>query len=447
MRYYACRIAEKAQARRIADLAHGLRESALNDDGWRDVLADLVAETQAQEGSETESDTEQALAFPDIAWRGTFATYREAMEGTTEASDIGHFAALWAVVAARLRRQIWIEYGVRTYPNVYLVNCGDTGDMKTTAARGGLNLLPTDGRVKILRGVGSGEALGEWLGQADEGGSRPSHLLFLEELAGLLTRGRWDGSTLTAFLTEVFDCPDVYEIPFRKSPIRVDEPTVSIIACTTPAWFWKAMREIDIFGGFGNRFLYVTGTPKPPIAMPTKPNSVLLEQVRADLATLETIRSGACSLTPDALQIWERFYHAWRATERDPLSQAATKRIPAYMLKLGMLYAALEKTVPSITADQIKAAIAVGHYAARCADRLMGQHHTQSEEGRVEEAIRRFLRERAHTKRELKHRLSGRVKASLYVKVLESMARSGEVLLTSGNRQGQVWVKLARWPK
>ena len=48
------------------------------------------------------SEKEQAqpvpTEFPDIAWRGIFAEYRAAMDGTTEASDVAHFATLWAAL-------------------------------------------------------------------------------------------------------------------------------------------------------------------------------------------------------------------------------------------------------------------------------------------------------------------------------------------------------------
>jgi len=121
--------------------------------------------------------------FPEDAWRGPFAVYRDAMNGTSEAPDTAHFAALWAVAAACLRRRVSFYYAFPHYPNVYLVNYGTTGDSKTSAARQGLHLLPASG-VKLLRGVGSAEALGDWMQQSEEG-AKTSHLLYIEELATL----------------------------------------------------------------------------------------------------------------------------------------------------------------------------------------------------------------------------------------------------------------------
>src|SRR5262249_21409337 len=73
--------------------------------------------------------------------------------------------------------------------------------------------LPEDGSAKILRGVGSAEALGDWMSQPD-GGVKLSHLISLEELGSLLALGARDGSTLISYLTQTFDTPPVYEIPY-----------------------------------------------------------------------------------------------------------------------------------------------------------------------------------------------------------------------------------------
>jgi HAMP domain-containing protein len=290
--------------------------------------------------------------------------------------------------------------------------------------------------------VGSGEALGDWLTQPEEG-PKVSHYLLLEELAGLLTRGKWEGSTLLAFLTEAFDCPDMYEVPFRKAPIKIIEPTVSILACTTPEWFWKGMREIDIHGGFGNRFLYLTGATQEPIPMPKKPDDRLLQEVKISLNHLDQVPHGEVTLSPEALAIWKEFYKIWRETDFDPLTKAATKRIPAYILKLCLVYAALERTIPQITLDQLMAAIAVGHYAAKCTAALTGQRQSVGEEGRLEEAIRKFLRERDHTKRLLHQRLSGRVRSTTFNRVIEAMTRTGEIELLPGARSDQEILHLA----
>jgi hypothetical protein len=59
---------------------------------------------EAQSGADKTQSTEPLLIFPEAAWRGAFADYRKAMTQATEASDVFHFAALWARAAVTLGR-------------------------------------------------------------------------------------------------------------------------------------------------------------------------------------------------------------------------------------------------------------------------------------------------------------------------------------------------------
>jgi len=80
-------------------------------------------------------DTSDMPPFPKAAWRGPFADYRDSMVEATEASDVFHFAALWACGAVALGRKLHFPYGFTIYPNVFLVGYGLTGDRKTSAMR------------------------------------------------------------------------------------------------------------------------------------------------------------------------------------------------------------------------------------------------------------------------------------------------------------------------
>ncbi len=374
------------------------------------------------------------LGFPEEAWRGPFKRYREAMNGTSEAPDTSHFAAFWGVAAACLRRRVSFHYAYPHYPNVYLVNFGNTGDSKTSASRQGLRLLP-DGGVKLLRGVGSAEALGDWMQQPDEGPT-VSHLLFIEELATLLTRGGWEGSTLLSFLTETFDAPDRYEIPFRKNPVLVHEPTPTLIAGTTIEWLWKGLREIDVHGGFGNRIFYLTGTPKPPIPLPAKPNPEALAEVRMHLARLATQTPIELFFHPDAATIWDGFYRAWKTTTWPELTTAAIKRIPAYIVKLSMVYACLEET-SLITAEQLGAAIKVGHYGAKCADLLMTRHRLHGVQGKCEARVLAVLANTDLPAWQIHRGISGSYTAEELQRAIRALSSTGTILEVKKTTRGE----------
>ena len=104
--------------------------------------------------------------FPEQAWRGPFDAYRHATERSSESSDAAKFGSLRAVAATCVRRRVHLQYGYRIYPNVYIVAYGGTGEAKTTAGRQAIQQIPLDARIKILTGIGSAEAFGDWLTRA-----------------------------------------------------------------------------------------------------------------------------------------------------------------------------------------------------------------------------------------------------------------------------------------
>jgi len=381
--------------------------------------------------SPTTSRADDVPTFPEAAWRGPFADYRAAMVGTSEADDCLHFAALWLAAAARLGRRLSIHYAYPLYPNPYLVGVGVTGDAKKTSTlRQGSALLPLD-RVKILRGVGSAEALAEWMTQS-ESGPQFAHVLLLEELRALLVRANWEGSSLLSFLTECFDTPTVYEAPFRKNPIKLVEPTPCLFAGTTAEWFWKSMPEDNFHGGFGNRLFFLAAGRQPPIPRPGRPDGAGLEKVRLAVDRLDALPASEVQWSPEAAVIWDEFYLRWKdsAASLDALTAAATKRIPAYALKLALLYAAFENTLPFITEDQMAAANLVAGFGAESAQWLVGQRRRPSAERECEEAVLRSLRREAMPTWKIHRAISGRFTAKELERTISALRATGAIVLT-----------------
>jgi hypothetical protein len=370
--------------------------------------------------------------FPESAWRGLFADYRAAMECATEASDAFHFAAFWARCAVALDRRVCFRYGMRVYPNVYLVCFGETGDRKTTATRQGTEL---GGPYKLVRGSGSGEGLADEFSSVDPGCGL---LLYAEEFSQVLRPGRWDGATLIPFLTQCFDCPERYEMKYRKNPISLEGPTPSLLAGTTPDWFWQDFRVRDFQGGFGNRLFFFTGERKPDIALPESPN---LDGISRGVNALATVNPCEAFLDERAVELWTKFYHAWNAenSRRDPVLRAAVQRIPAYILKLAMLYSATDGTLPGIQSEQLSAAILVGRYGESCAKELLSlQHAGTNQRKELERRILTFVNVQpghATTKREIYKALWRHYSdTESFNRALDSLVRAGELYVKSAER-------------
>lgn len=115
--------------------------------------------------AESEAERPAVQEFPDGAWRGPFSDYRAAMAQGTEASDVFHFATLWARGAVALGRTLHFPYGSTLYPNVFLVGYGPSGDRKTSAMR----KVQEIGTIRIIHGGGSGEGLADDFARIEPG--------------------------------------------------------------------------------------------------------------------------------------------------------------------------------------------------------------------------------------------------------------------------------------
>lgn len=403
------------------------------------------AERELREGAsrpamstpEPKPDDDMLPEFPETAWRGAFADYRAAMAGTTEASDVAHFGACWAAAAVTLGRRVFMYAGERIFANVYLSVFGPTGDKKTTAQRRILNCGLLAPSTRVIRNLGSTEGLADALKRED--GADMVALFFWEELTVLLARGRWTGSTILEFITETFDCPSEWGMKYRKDPISLVAPTPTILAGTTCEWFWKNARSDDFFGGLGNRFLYLTGPKKKPIPNPSEPDSTALQRVRDALAGLSELSPVEARFDTAAGRLWERFYMSWEQRERTGLYAAAVKRVHVYIRKLAMTYAALEGTLPEIGIEQLKAAIAVGVYAAECAKALVdAQNATLRPEGELEQKFLKWIEEHDGAKKRYMQQTLSKITGGCetFNRVLLNLARADQIEV----RENKVYV-------
>jgi hypothetical protein len=152
--------------------------------------------------------------------------------------------------------------------------------------------------------------------------------------------------------------------------VDIEEPTPTLLAGTTPEWFWQSARLDDFKGGFANRILYFTGRRKEFLPLPTEPD---LSGIRAKVDSLAEVPNGQAELSESAARLWEKFSVAWDAKQqdRDTMLRVAVERVPAYVLKICMIYAGFEKTLPEIGKDQLAAAILVGNFCVECAAELL----------------------------------------------------------------------------
>lgn len=399
---------------------------------------------------------EIGIVFPEQAWRGIFQTYREAVQGTTEAPGQYHFGVLATIVGIIIGRACYLYHAGELYPNFYTAIVGPSGkSRKTTATNLCMRILgDVDPNVIVLRGLSSPEGLIGILQvpAEEELEDLPEHeqqraasvmpvasyegyraLIFCNEFASLLKKAKNEATSgIIQALTDLYDCPFTLDNPTRHRPLRAERPTGAMIALSTTEWLERNLTPEDVFGGFGNRFCFYNYTPIEPIPRPQKPDGALIERIISKLVSIRQqkrkerqIEYSFDSETEKVVDEWyiDRWY---REYETDVVA-VISERIDVHVRKLALLYAILENDLDDTTiyADQFKAAIQVGEYWTQSALSIFGTFgftKTTRDEMRVIEAI-----DHPMTKNDIHKKLSGRLSANELEKILASLLNVGRI--------------------
>jgi hypothetical protein len=147
-----------------------------------------------------------------------------------------------------------------------------------------------------------------------------------------------------------------------KDSTTIVKPFLSLIAATPKAYIDDLLTDLDISGGFLNRFLIVSGDEQKPRPIVRQPSSSAWESIAAPLREIrDRITPRHMEMTPEAEEAWCEFYTTWK-TERTTwnLKQSQlTARTFEHVLKIAVLYSALAGE-ERIGIDSLCRAIAVG---------------------------------------------------------------------------------------
>lgn len=328
-------------------------------------------------------NTSDVTSPPDSIWQGLFSEYRDLVAPTTEAPDAYHFGNFAVVLGATLGRRVWVQYGNHTYPNFYICEVGTTAlTRKGTAWRRGLDLLlalhlPTSGQpspLTIIPGIGSAEGLMDCLG-----GDRKVVVVCEDEFSTLLAKASQKAlSNLIPKLTSLYDCPPLESLKVRQNPVTAIEPFVALATGTTQAWLQKSLMQTDIHGGFANRFIYLIGNPKEPMAFPPAVDKNKRDKLLDKINNIRTWAKGVensptkgeITLTNAAKIIFEPYYHEnYARCQEESLVETIIRRAPLHCMKFALLYAAIDQST-QIEQEHMEPAIDAARHLEICAQSI-----------------------------------------------------------------------------
>ncbi len=150
-----------------------------------------------------------------------------------------------------------------------------------------------------------------------------------------------------AFLTEVFECPDMkHERALVSKNIILKNVYINIIGATTESWLLKNMNESSIRGGFSPRFLFVWAKKKEStMPIPSEPDKtqrgLLLGRLNEILELVGDGEPKPMVMSGEAKNVYVRFYDLIERNylNTDSLYAPFYSRALTYVLKYAMLIA------------------------------------------------------------------------------------------------------------
>jgi Protein of unknown function (DUF3987) len=365
-----------------------------------------------------------ATSFPESAWTGRFADWRDVVSASTEASLESLWSAFLLACGLVIGRRVWRSTPRPLFPNFYVLLLGQTGDSrKSTCLWLATEFLRCVGEdVTSLEGVVSTEGLIEALAAHEE----TKALIYADEFRALLSVARRKGTQdILPRLNSLYYCPEKSSVDRVKNPTIAIRPFVSLMAATPQEYVEDLLCDLDITGGFLNRFLIITGEEQPPKPIVQTPSTDQMDTLAMKTQMAIAKVSGHVGFSSDAIATWRDFYIAWRSRRKglDHRKANLTARTFEHILKIATVYTVLNGK-DTIDLQTLNIAIEIGScieantirlFATIGMDRFGKCEHTIL-------AVLKKARDGRMWRRDLQQELGGRrFNAELFNRALKSL--------------------------
>jgi len=279
-------------------------------------------------------------AVPDF-----ISTYLE-YTATHEGSEMIHKWAAIAVMSACLERRVWLKIPQigYVYPNVYVFIVGPPAVRKSSSARRAVSLLrgvqggPTFVQEQLTPPVLTETAFDALRFTENGSGQEVPHspvFGFAEELSTFLKD--IGGGSLLDLLMKFYDETDdpttnLFERKtISRGSVSIQNPSVSLLGCTTPKFISKVIPGDAVGEGFASRVIFVVEYKnKFSSAYPKAPDSTLRKKLTDTLSHIYQLQ-GPFTETPEA----RKFFIPWYNHEQEKAVMETDEFRSTYLARKG----------------------------------------------------------------------------------------------------------------
>ncbi len=479
--YYAGIVREKARARRIIEGATELISDAYSNQHTADELADRVAR---QAAAVDPHGDEEELNLPG-GWPEGMA--EEAFDGLageivrrilpmTEADPAALLAQFLVAFANAAGYGPALELGATRHGvNLFACIVGRSSRARKGTSWEFIRRIMTEadpdwGRRRILSGLSTGEGMIEAVRDARHkrervegapalggGGFRDVEIdpgepdkraLWIEsEFGSTLTLKGRDGNWLDGVIKKFWETGTV-QSGTKANPSRCTDAHVSIIGHVTIKELLRKLSDIDVAGGFANRFLWICSRRSKLLPHPGHFSLLefdeLIARVRCALRGVDLrLMEGPVGITMsrEAYEAWPAMYSDL-GRDRPGILDEMCARAEPLTLRVAAIYALLDLTT-RIETRHLRSALAVWRYSEASIRCIFGDRaHDDPRETRLLQALAESPAGLSLT--DIRRRVfRGKLDKKETCEVLGSLVRAGRIagsVTKTGGRDLTVWV-------
>ena len=387
-------------------------------------------------------------------------SYMELMLNTEPARLFDLWTA-YSVIAAALRRKVYLQLGRLTYfPNIYCVFVAEPGvARKTQAVKYGVELLSTIPEIKMSSDSATKEAMTDDIFDSgldalmpDNSNMRHSSLnIISKEFESFLGQKKENTRMLMA-LTDLYDCPDEWSSRTRHSgSTKIIRPWLNLIAATTPDSLASSLPASAVGGGLTSRILFIWADKKKrPVAIPsmTPKELILKDHLIKDLYVISRI-SGEYVMTADCINHWQIWYDQFDEDESgnricaDKSFNGWYSRKPTFIIKIAILRSAAEADTRVVQWRHIEEAL----QAVRDVELVMGNAFKAIGKSEITAEVDTVLQlvrsSRDISEKQLMTTVWRDIDSSKYDNVIETLIKTGKVRreYQGPNKEKGIWYK------
>lgn len=378
---------------------------------------------------------------PAICYQGWVGDYVSMMLPLSEAPVQFHLAAGLGLIGATAGRNVSARYVSKNlYANLYMMIVGVAGySRKDTAIEFAINMpdhrpyrtSENQAPYQVLTDVGSPQGLMERLQ------NHANIWLYITEYERLAANAHRSSTPIFPLLTTAWNTPNKLQNVTKGSAIEAKFPYLSSIAAVQPDILARHMLPEDISNGFASRWLFIPGLGGDPIAEPPDIDEVAAYELYARLLNTVSRYSNngdgtRLYLSSAAKERWTAWYMADGQVQPDSDDEASMRsRLGVHIRKLALVYAIGAGETKEIQLDHLESAIAFVEWSWSHTEKMMRgwgvslfnaiEEKIRLELGRAGKPMPKYM-----LNRKCRSRRWGTVE---YVKVLDAMLRSGEVVI------------------